>query len=627
MNFIKAEGLSKSYGEKQLFDNVSLEINRGDKKALVARNGAGKTSLINILLGFEVQDAGMVSVRPNLKIGYLEQDPKFDETNNVREVLYSADNKFIRTIEAYHAALDAYHANPTPAHLAAFDAATAQMELLQGWDYETRIAEILTKFGITDLTQEVSTLSGGQRKKLGLARVLIDDADMLILDEPTNHLDLEMIRWLEDYLSADNITLFMVTHDRYFLDNICNHIIELDNKTLYSFSGNYSYYVGKKAELVENERRSIEKARNIYRTELEWMRRMPKARTTKSKARIDAFYDLEEVAKKRIRNDKIEFKVSANRLGHKILEIYYITKRFGENLVIDDFSYIFKHGEKIGIAGPNGSGKSTLLNIIAGALKPDLGKVTIGQTVQFGYYRQEGWIENQDRRVIDIMKDIAEEVYIGKGTVSTAVFLQHFGFSFSEQYAYFSTLSGGEKRKLYLLMTLMKNPNFLLLDEPTNDLDIATLNALEDFLSDFPGCIVIVSHDRWFMDKLSDHIFAFEKDGKIKDFPGNYTQYLEYKEHQQLHKKRETQQTQRKEQTTSEKPKNTTKPSHKLIREFEQLEQEIAALETEKHTLTQQLYQGGSNEELTRYSLRIGEIIELIEQKTERWIEVGAMME
>jgi ATP-binding cassette subfamily F protein uup len=624
MNFIKAEGLSKSYAEKQLFDGVSIEINRGDKKALVARNGAGKTSLINILLGFELQDAGTVSVRPALRIGYLEQDPKFDEGCNVREILYSADNKFIRTIAAYHAALDRYHAQPTPAHLSAFDAATAQMDVLQAWDYETRIAEILTKFGITDLEQPVATLSGGQRKKLGLARVLIDDADLLILDEPTNHLDLEMIRWLEDYLNADNITLFMVTHDRYFLDNICNHIIELDNKTLYSFHGNYSYYVGKKAEMVEIERKTIEKARNIYRTELDWMRRMPKARTTKSKARIDAFYDIEEVAKKRIRNDKIEFKVSANRLGHKILEIYYITKRFDEKTVIDDFSYIFKHGEKIGIAGANGSGKSTLLNIITGALKPDLGKVTIGQTVQFGYYRQEGFIDNQDRRVIDIMKDIAEEVYIGKGTVSTAVFLQHFGFSFSEQYAYFSTLSGGEKRKLYLLMTLMRNPNFLILDEPTNDLDIATLNALEDFLSDFPGCIIIVSHDRWFMDKLSDHVFAFEEDGKIKDFPGNYTQYLEYKEHQKFLKKRETE---RKEQKPlPEKPKNSNKPSQKLVREFEQLEQEITALEEEKHTLTQQLSEGGSNEELTRYSLRIGELIELIERKTERWMEVGEEM-
>jgi len=624
MNFIKAEGLSKSYGEKHLFEGISLEINRGDKKALVARNGAGKTSLINILLGREVQDAGTVSVRPGLKIGYLEQDPKFDESHNVRETLYSTDNKFVRTIDAYHTALDAYHANPISANLAAFDAATAQMDLLQAWDYETRIAEILTKFGITDLAQDVSTLSGGQRKKLGLARVLIDDADLLILDEPTNHLDLDMIRWLEDYLSADNITLFMVTHDRYFLDNICNYIVELDNKTLYSFSGNYSYYVGKKSELIETERKTIEKARNIYRTELEWMRRMPKARTTKSKARIDAFYDLEGVAKKRLHSDKIEFKVSANRLGNKILEIYYITKRFGDNVVIDDFSYIFKHGEKIGIAGPNGSGKSTLLNIITGALKPDLGKVTIGQTVQFGYYRQEGWIENQDRRVIDIMKDIAEEVYVGKGTVSTAVFLQHFGFSFSEQYAYFSTLSGGEKRKLYLLMTLMKNPNFLILDEPTNDLDIATLNALEEFLSDFPGCIIIVSHDRWFMDKLSDHIFAFEGNGKIKDFPGNYTQYLEYQEQQHFHTKRESQQEQRKEQKSLlSKPKTAGKPSQKLVREFEQLEHEITALETEKHTLTQQLSQGGSNEELTRYALRIGEIIELIEAKTERWMEVG----
>lgn len=622
MNYFQVEGISKSFGEKQLFDDISFVVNRGDKKALVAKNGAGKTSLINILMGRELQDAGKITVRPGLRIGYLEQDPAFDERDSVRNVLYNTDNKFIQTINAYHAALESYQKNPSSAHQTELDAASSQMDILQAWDYETRVAEILTKFGITDLEQNVATLSGGQRKKVGLARVLIDDSDLLILDEPTNHLDLEMIRWLEDYLSAENITLFMVTHDRYFLDNVCNSILELSGRSLYTFNGNYSYYVEKKAEMMEMERKTIEKAQNIYRTELEWMRRMPKARTTKSKARIESFYELEEVAKKRIHDDKIEFKVSSARLGHKILELYYVTKKFDEKIVVNDFSYIFKHGEKIGVAGPNGSGKSTLLNVITGNLKPDQGRVTIGQTVQFGYYRQEGFVENQDRRVIDIMKDIAEEVAVGKGTVSTAVFLQHFGFSFSEQYAYFSTLSGGEKRKLYLLMVLMQNPNFLILDEPTNDLDIATLNALEDFLADFPGCILIVSHDRWFMDKLSDHVFAFEEDGKIKDFPGNYTQYLEYKERRELEKKRSAQSEQK---PAPPKPQKK-KPSQKHTREAEALEKEIAALETEKENLTAKLSENASHEEITQWSLRIGELIAIIDEKTERWMELDELM-
>ncbi|MDR0363995.1 MAG: ABC-F family ATP-binding cassette domain-containing protein [Bacteroidales bacterium] len=623
MNYFQVEGISKSFGEKQLFDDISFVINRGDKKALVAKNGAGKTSLINILMGRELQDNGKITIRTGLKVGYLEQDPKFDESHSVYDVLYNTDNKFIQAINAYHIALENYQKKPSPTHQTEVDKAISQMDILQAWDYETKIAEILTKFGISDMEQNVATLSGGQRKKVGLARVLIDDFDLLILDEPTNHLDLEMIRWLEGFLEADNITLFMVTHDRYFLNNVCSSILELSGGSLYAFNGNYSYYVEKKAEMMELERRVIEKAQNIYRTELEWMRRMPKARATKSKSRIESFHELEEVAKRRIHDDKIEFKVNSARLGHKILELYYITKSFEEKTVVNDFSYIFKHGEKIGIAGPNGSGKSTLLNIITGNLKPDKGKVTIGQTVQFGYYRQEGFVENQDRRVIDIMKDIAEEVAVGKGTVSTAVFLQHFGFSFSEQYAYFSTLSGGEKRKLYLLMVLMQNPNFLILDEPTNDLDIATLNALEDFLADFKGCILIVSHDRWFMDKLSDHIFAFEEDGKIKDFPGNYTQYLEYKERQELNKKKSLRQEQKMEY---QKPKNA-KPSQKYFREAEQLEKEIAALEEEKQMLTEKFSEEASIENMTQWSTRIGELIAIIDEKTERWMNVIAIIE
>lgn len=627
MNFIQVENLTKSYGEKLLFEEISFDINRGDKKALIAKNGAGKTSLINIIMGNEIQDSGKVTIRPELKIRYLSQNPKFDSHFTVEDAIYNTENDFVKTIKKYHETISVYEKENSAANLRALDQATERMDAMQAWDYDARMTEILDKFNIKNLTQNVATLSGGQQKKVALASVLIDVVDLLILDEPTNHLDLEMIRWLEDYLSKGNMSVFMVTHDRYFLDNVCNSILELDRKTIRPFQGNYSYYVEKKAELIELERRSIEKAQNIYRTELEWMRRMPQARATKAKSRIKAFYELEEQAKKRLHEEKIEFSVNAARLGKKILEMYNVSKSFDNQTYINNFSYIFKHAEKIGIAGLNGTGKSTLLNIIAGELTPDQGNVVRGATMQLGYYRQEGFIDGKERRVIDIMKEIAEEVNVGKGTVSTSVFLQHFGFSPSEQYAYFSTLSGGEKRKLYLLMILMQNPNFLILDEPTNDLDIATLNALEDFLKSFPGCILIVSHDRWFMDKLADHIFAFEGDGNIKDFPGNYTQYLDYKEEKEAQERRQKELQEKDEKPVREKPKTLNKPSYKVMREYEALEAEIANLEKEKNDLTNLLNNGGTSEELTKWSIRIAAVIKEMDEKMEAWMQLAEIIE
>ncbi|MDD4848897.1 MAG: ABC-F family ATP-binding cassette domain-containing protein [Bacteroidales bacterium] len=627
MNFIQVENLTKSFGEKLLFEDISFDINRGDKKALIARNGAGKTSLINIIMGNDIQDSGKVTIRPEMKIRYLPQNPKFEKGITVGEAIYNTENDFVKTIQKYHETISVYEKDNSEANLRAMDQATARMDAMQAWDYDARMTEILDKFKIKDLSQDVSTLSGGQQKKVALASVLIDVADLLILDEPTNHLDLEMIRWLESYLSKSNLSVFMVTHDRYFLDNVCDSILELDRKTMRPFHGNYSYYVAKKAELIELEKRSIEKAQNIYRTELDWMRRMPQARATKAKARIDAFYDLEERAKKRIHEDKTEFSVNAARLGKKILELYNVSKSFGDKTYIKDFSYIFKHAEKIGIAGLNGTGKSTLLNMIAGDLHPDHGSITRGTTMQLGYYRQEGFIDGKERRVIDIMKEIAEEVNVGKGTVSTSVFLQHFGFSPTEQYAYFSTLSGGEKRKLYLLMILMQNPNFLILDEPTNDLDIATLNALEDFLGSFPGCILIVSHDRWFMDKLADHIFAFEGEGNIKDFPGNYTQYLNYKEEKEAQARHQKELEEKLQKPVKEKPKTSLKPSYKIMREYELLETEIADLEAEKDNLTEKLNHGGTTEELTQWSVEIATILKTIDEKMERWMEISMLIQ
>ncbi len=628
MLYLQVDNLSKSHGEKELFEDVSFTIEQGHKTALIAKNGAGKTTLLNILLGKELQDNGKVFLRNDIEVSYLEQDPVFPAESSIFDFILSADNQFNRAIRAYEVATEKFASDNSTQNRLILEKATNQMDALNAWEYEKNMREVLDKFLITDIHQKTGTLSGGQRKRLALAKCLVDQADLLILDEPTNHLDIGMIEWLEQYLSRKKASLLLVTHDRYFLDKVCNTIVEIDQKTAFTYRGNYAYYLEKRQERIENEQKGIEKARNLYRGELEWMRRKPQARATKARARIDRFYKIEEQAKKNIKEDKTEFSVGARRMGRKILEIEDISKRFGEKQIIKDFSYIFQKGEKIGIVGPNGAGKSSLLNIINGLIKPDQGKVVVGETVVFGYYRQEGFKEPGDRRIIDIMKDIAEEVETKSGRVSVSVFLQHFGFAPPDQYAWFSTLSGGEKRKLYLLMILMRNPNFIILDEPTNDLDIATLNALESFLVDFPGCLITVSHDRYFMDKLCDHIFAFNDDGTIKDFPGNYSQYISYRDEQIILQKAD----QEKQKTNEPKPAATKsgskKPSYKYVREYEQLEAEIAELEKRKEELTEQMNAATSDaDELMKLSTAFQENETVLEAKTERWMELVDILE
>ncbi len=628
MLYLQVDNLSKSHGEKELFEDVSFTIEQGHKTALIAKNGAGKTTLLNILLGKELQDDGKVFLRNDIEVSYLEQDPAFPAESSIFDYILSADNQFNRAIRAYELATEEYASDNSTQNRLILEKATNQMDALNAWEYEKNMREVLDKFLIMDIHQKTGTLSGGQRKRLALAKCLVDQADLLILDEPTNHLDIGMIEWLEQYLSRKKASLLLVTHDRYFLDKVCNTIVEIDQKTAFTYRGNYAYYLEKRQERIENEQKGIEKARNLYRSELDWMRRKPQARATKARARIDRFYKIEEQAKKNIKEDKTEFSVGTRRMGRKILEIEDVSKRFGDKQIIKDFSYIFQKGEKIGIVGPNGTGKSSLLNIINGLIKPDQGKVVVGETVVFGYYRQEGFKEPGDRRIIDIMKDIAEEVETKSGRVSVSVFLQHFGFAPPDQYAWFSTLSGGEKRKLYLLMILMRNPNFIILDEPTNDLDIATLNALESFLVDFPGCLITVSHDRYFMDKLCDHIFAFNDDGTIKDFPGNYSQYISYRDEQIILQKAE----QEKQKTDETKPAATKsgskKPSYKFVREYERLEAEIAELEKRKDELTEQMNAATSDaDELMKLSTAFQENETVLEAKTERWMELVDILE
>jgi len=621
MNYLLAENLTKSFGEKLLFEDINLCINQGDKIALIARNGAGKTTLLNILAGKDIQDGGKITFHKEINVRFLDQTPEFQNNLDIKQALFDDDNKFIRSINSYHSALKAMEKDESKQNQKTLNDASAQMDAIGAWDYENRVKEILQRLKINDLTQNISLLSGGQKKKIALARVLIDEADFLVLDEPTNHLDLEMIEWLEKHLSHSKTTLLMVTHDRYFLDSICNTIIELDNFQLTIYRGTYGEYLIKKSEAEESMRQGIEKAKNLYRTELDWMRRMPQARATKSKARINAFYDIEKKAKKRIKNDNISFSVKAKRMGKKILELENISKRYDDLVLIEDFSYLFKRGDRIGVVGKNGCGKSTLMNMITSKIEPDSGTISTGETVHYGYFKQDGYINEKDRRVIDIVKDVAENIETANGEISAGSFLQQFGFNPSAQHAWFSTLSGGEKRKLYLLTVLIQNPNFLILDEPTNDLDIQTMNALETFLTNFQGCILLISHDRWFLDKMAEHLFAFEGDGKIRNFPGNYTQYLENVQQKAKQKAAQT------PTITKQKPKST-KISNKYIREFEILSKEIESLEEKKATLEKQLNQGETDsEKLVIWSKEHAEISEELDEKSFRWLELSEMIE
>ena len=590
---LTVENLTKSFGDKLLFDDISFGINAGQKTALIARNGYGKSTLMNILTGRTLQDRGKVTFRGDVRMAYLPQQPELLPHQSVRSFVYSAQR---------------------PEHE-------------DEWTFEQRIEEILSRLRLDDkLDQPMQQLSGGEQKKVALSRILIDDTNLLLLDEPTNHLDIQMIEWLEDFLSRQKLAILMVTHDRYFLDHVCQDIYEIDNSQLYHYRGNYDYYLRKKAERQYNERVEVEKAKSLYRTELDWMRRMPQARGTKAQARIDAFYELEEKAHTRFDETRPQLTVKTERIGGKILEMYNVTKSYDGVKMVDDFSYVFKKGEKIGIVGPNGIGKSTFLNLLTEQLRPDSGRVIVGQTIQFGFYTQGGMTARPDIRVIDIVKEVAERIELDNGKeMSAHQFLSYFGFEDMTQYNYFGNLSGGEKRRLYLLKVLMANPNFLILDEPTNDLDIYTLEILEQFLKDYKGCLVIVSHDRSFMDHIVDHIFVFEGDGKIRDYHSNYTQYLTEKNAQ---KRSETLQRREEkpkyERTRSDKPRAT----YKQQKEYESISQEIETLTQEKQQLENLLSGGGEAdvEKLTSASQRIGEIMAALDEKELRWLELDEIV-
>ncbi len=628
MNYLQVENLSKSYGEKVLFENISFSIDKGQKVALIARNGTGKSTLMNIIAGKDAPDSGSITFRNDIKVNYLLQNPLFNESQTILDVIFNTDTTEGKIIHDYEYALQQIHSNPCDENTALLNQSMAEMDAASAWDYETKVKEILGLFNIHDLMQTIGSLSGGQLKKIALAKALLGKPDLLILDEPTNHLDFSMIEWLEEYLSRESLSLLLVTHDRYFLDNVCDVIVELEDSKVYTYKGNYSYFLEKKAERQQIENAATDKARNLYRTELEWIRRMPKARGTKSKARIDAFKDLSEKAAYKSQENEIKFKVEEKKLGGKIIEINNISKNFGDKKYIDNFSYIFKKGEKIGIVGLNGTGKSTLLNIIAGTLRPDVGHITHGQTVVLSYYTQDGLTLKEDKRVIDIVKDVAEEIKMEKSSMSASQFLFHFNFSYPVQQAYFSSLSGGEKRRLYLLLQLIKNPNVLLLDEPTNDLDINTIQVLENFLQDFSGCAVIVSHDRFLLDKVCDHVFVFEENGKIKDFYGNYTAY--YRQRIAEQKKKNQEEKEKKEaacQVQKEK-KTPSKPSYKQLKEYETLEAKIEELEKEKSNVLEKLNNGNTSiEELQNLSVRFGEIENELEEKSMQWLELGEIIE
>ena len=593
---LTVENLTKSFGDKLLFEDISFGINAGQKSALIARNGYGKSTLLNIIMtaagqrGYNtLQDSGKITFRGDLKLAYLPQSPEAYPKQLVRDFVYNIQRP----------------------------------ETEDEWTFEQRMEEILSRMKVdTLLDRQMETLSGGEQKKVALCRLLMDDCNLLILDEPTNHLDIDMIEWLEEFLSRQRLAILMVTHDRYFLDNVCDNIYELDNSRLYHYKGRYDYYLEKKAEREANERAEVEKARSLYRTELEWMRRMPQARGTKAQARIDAFYELEAKAHTRFDDSRPQLTVKTERIGGKILELYNVCYRD----LIDDYSYVFKKGEKIGVVGPNGVGKSTFLNIITEKLKPTSGRVVVGQTIQFGYYTQAGMKAPDDRRVIDLVKDIAEEIELDNGkSMSAHQFLTYFGFDGTTQYNYFGNLSGGEKRRLYLLQVLMANPNFLILDEPTNDLDIYTLQILEQFLQTYKGCLIIVSHDRSFMDHIVDHLLVFEGNGKIRDYHSNYTVYRMQKAQQQ----REASQQQRQEKPKYERSKSDKrKATYKEQKEYEALTAEIETLTNEKADLEAKLSGGTLPDpaEITKASTRIGEVINLLDAKELRWLELDEII-
>lgn len=619
ISFLQVENLSKRFGEQLLFEGISFGIGKNQKTALIAKNGMGKSTLLQIIAGKDTPESGSVIFRNDISIGFLEQNPDLNDNNTIFEEVFSSDSLILNIIKEYEKAI-------ATNDLKQLELLIPQMDAQSAWDYDTTIKQILSELKIDTYEKKIANLSGGQKKRVGLAKVLISNPDFLILDEPTNHLDIEMTEWLENYLEKSNTTLLMVTHDRYFLDRVCSNIIEIDDFGIFNYEGNYSYYLEKREQRIATRNATIDKARNLLRTEQEWMRRMPQARSHKAQYRIDNFYKLQETASQKTDEKKLELDIKGQRLGKKILELEHISKSYEDQCLIDDFSYKFVRGEKIGIVGKNGVGKSTFLNIITRNLEPDRGKIDIGETVVYGYYKQSGIEFSETDRVIDIVKNIAERIDLGNDRImSASQFLEYFMFTDKQQYSLVSKLSGGERRRLYLLTVLMSNPNFLILDEPTNDLDIITLNVLEDYLQSFKGCLLIVSHDRFFVDKVVDRVFAFEGNGKIKDFPGNYTIYKNHKEEEEEKQRTKNQQTPKEPKSApSGNLSKKRKLSFKEQQEMLQLEQEIESLTNEKTEIESALSSGGlSTEELVRKSERISEVIALLDEKEMRWLELS----
>ncbi|MCL4115071.1 UNVERIFIED_CONTAM: hypothetical protein GTU68_049485 [Idotea baltica] len=631
MNYIFAEGLSKRYAEKLLFENINISINKGQRIALIARNGTGKTTLLRCIAGLDTPDDGRLEIHPNITIGYLEQMTDLPLNATVLEAIFQTDNPVLQLIKKYEECLILQQIKPSDEAVEQLQNLMQQMDQLGAWDYEVKMKEILSKLKIINLQQPVSQLSGGQKKRIALAAILVQQPDLMILDEPTNHLDIEMIEWLEQYLSKTKSAILCVSHDRYFIDGITNEIIEIEQGHTYKYKGNYAYYLEKKAERQHNMKANLDNAQRLYKRELEWMRRQPKARTTKAKSRVDNFDEVKKNANKKVGEEEVKLSIKTERIGSKILELHYVNKAYGDLKLMEDFFYKFKRFERVGIVGENGTGKTTFLKMILGLEKPDSGKIVVGDTVKIGYYRQEDIALNDGKRIIETVRDVAEFIQLEKGHKLTAVgLLERFLFPRTRHFDYVGVLSGGEKRRLHLLTILMKNPNFLILDEPTNDLDLMTLNVLEDFLADFPGCLIIVTHDRYFMDKLVDHLFIFEGEGKIRDFPGNYTQYRlavakEKKAEAEAAalEKANAPVVETKAKDWKRKEEKKRKLSYNEKREFESLETEIEKLEEQKADLENKLGGGGDAQQIMDWSNEISVVLVDLETKTDRWLELS----
>ena len=624
MNLLTVENISKSYGELVLFENLSFGISKGQKIALIAKNGTGKTSILNIMSGQDAPDSGQVNYNKDIRTSFLDQEPAFDPKLTVEETIFASDNEVLQVILGYEKSLE--NPDDTDAYQSAFEA----MERFNAWDFETLYKQILFRLKLEDLNAKVGQLSGGQKKRLALANALINKPDLLVLDEPTNHLDLEMIEWLEAYFAKENMSLFMVTHDRYFLERVCNEIIELDNGQLYPYKGNYSYYLEKKEARIEQEAVEQHKSERLFKKELQWMRKQPKARTTKSKSRIDDFNTIKEKAGQRRKEHEVQLEINMERMGSKILELHKISKSYPEKQILNKFDYSFTKGERLGIIGKNGTGKSTFLNIVTGTDSPDSGKVVVGDTIKFGYYTQKGIQIKAGQKVIDVIRDFGDFIPLKKGRqISAQQLLERFLFNRKKQYDFVEKLSGGERKRLYLCTVLIQNPNFLILDEPTNDLDIVTLNVLESFLLDFPGCLIVVSHDRYFMDKIVDHLFVFRGNAVVENFPGNYSDYRAYEDSQVIAQREEKEST-RSEKKTQAEVTNASKNTLSYLeqKEYKNLEKQIQKLEQKKIDVQQKFADGSlSGEEIDRLSIELKGITETIDTKTERWFELSAILE